>query len=136
MQALLPRLTSNDRVLLVHSQSARPVLDDALQRKRIPYTAAAAYAPVPALENRERLSKLLKNRELDYITLTSASTVTSLLTVLGPDKMLLKNTALACIGPVTAAACIRNGFPPALVADTYTLQGMVDKLIEGRLKKC
>lgn len=73
--------------------------------------------------------------ELDYITLTSASTVTSLLTLLGPDKDLLDRVSLACIGPVTAEACTRNGLTPALVADTYTLQGLVQKLVERRTVK-
>lgn len=136
VQALLPKLGKTDHVLLVHSESARPVLDEALAKQGIPYTAVAAYAPEPALENQDKLLELLKNRQLDYITLTSASTVTSLLTLLGPDKALLQDTALACIGPVTASACIRNGLTPALTADTYTLQGLVQKLVEGRMKSC
>lgn len=135
-QELLPQLTGHDRVLLIHSQSARPVLDEALESHHIPYSAVAAYAPVPALENREKLVGLLKNRELDYITLTSGSTVTSLLTLLGPDQDLLRNVSLACIGPVTADRCRENGLKPALVADTYTLQGLVQKLMERRLKLC
>lgn len=133
--ALLPRLTKTDRVLWIRSQKARPVLEQALEAKGIPYDGVVAYAPVPALENKERLCSLLQAGELDYITLTSASTVTSLLTLLGPDKDLLDRVSLACIGPVTAEACTRNGLTPALVADTYTLQGLVQKLVEGRTVK-
>ncbi len=134
-EALVPRLTESDRVLWIRSQKARPILEEALQARRIPYDGVIAYAPVPALENKERLCSLLKAGELDYITLTSASTVTSLLTLLESDKDLLDRVSLACIGPVTAEACTRNGLNPAVVADTYTLQGLVQKLVEGRISK-
>lgn len=131
--ALIETLPAGAKVLLVRAEKARAVLPDRLTEAGAAVTIAAAYRTVPALENKETLVKLLKEKKLDLLTCTSSSTVLALIQLLGPDRNLLKNVGLACIGPITAQACHDEGLTPALVADTYTSQGLAKKIQEWRL---
>ena len=130
--SLLPHISPSSRVLLVRAEQARNVLPDHLRGAGARVTIAPAYRTVPASENRERLVSLLEEHALDLITCTSSSTVTSLLDLLGDRRDLLEPVPLACIGPVTAAACTREGLTPALTASTYTIEGLTQNILDWR----
>ena len=57
------------------------------------------------------------------MTFTSSSTVTNFLKII-KDTALLKHTRTACIGPVTAETCRKNGIEPDVVAEEYTIEGL------------
>ncbi|NME27626.1 uroporphyrinogen-III C-methyltransferase [Megasphaera hexanoica] len=130
--SLLPHISPSSRVLLVRAEQARNVLPDRLHSAGARVTIAPAYRTVPASENRERLVSLLEEHALDLITCTSSSTVTSLLDLLGDRRDLLEPVPLACIGPVTAATCTREGLTPALTASTYTIEGLTQNILDWR----
>jgi uroporphyrinogen-III synthase len=66
---------------------------------------------------------------VDTVIVTSASTVRGLVRLLGDRRGALKRLDLACIGPVTAAAAVAEGLRPAVVAETHTVDGLVDALV-------
>ena len=73
---------------------------------------------------------LLEGR-IDVVTFTSASAVRNFAKVFGRDQAadLLKSTAVAAIGPVTAEAAAQLGIQrddPA--GDSYTIPGLVDAI--------
>jgi uroporphyrinogen III methyltransferase/synthase len=67
---------------------------------------------------------------LDIVTLTSASSVRHLLSILETSGRgdALGGVCLACIGPMTARALRDGGYEPHIVADPYTAEGLVDAL--------
>ena len=63
---------------------------------------------------------------------TSASTLRNFARVLGEEQAadLLRQTVVACIGPVTAAAARQLQIEPAVVAKDYSIGGLVDAVVE------
>ena len=65
------------------------------------------------------------------ITFTSSSTVKNLVNILGDGAAeLIDSARTAAIGPVTAATCRELGIRVDIVAKEYTIDGLVDGLVE------
>ena len=127
-EALLPRLHKGDKVLLARAAKARNVLPDALKAAGADVDVVAVYRTVADCENKDELVAALRDGTVDCVTFTSSSTVTNLLDALGADKGLLDGVTLAAIGPITARTCEKQGLSPAVIAETYTIDGLVEAL--------
>ncbi len=115
------------RALVARARVARDVLPDALRERG---------AEVDVLELYETLAEPLAEEQLaavraaDYVTFTSASTVTNLLGALGDDaSAALDGARLASIGPITSDALRANGLEPALEADPHDVDGLLAALV-------
>lgn len=121
------------RVLLPRAAAARPVLPDGLRA----LGASVDVVPVYRVEM-ERAQDLgawtrLRHVTIDAVTFTSPSTVRHFVELAGPEGPRMLGAALiACIGPVTAAAAREFGLPAGVIAETYTIPGLVEAL-RGRL---
>ena len=111
------------RILLPRADIARAALPDALRRAGAEVVDVAAYRTLPAgaAEGAE-VARMLRRRDLDVVTFTSASTVRSFVDRLRPESAaeLLAGVAVASIGPVTAEAARRLGIDTSIMPATYT----------------
>jgi uroporphyrinogen III methyltransferase/synthase len=112
------------RALIARAKVARDVLPDALR---------ARGAEVDVLELYETVAEPLTAAQLDaaraadYITFTSASTVTNLLDAAG--GALDTSARLVSIGPVTSDALRSRGLEPNVEAECHDLDGLVAALV-------
>ena len=112
------------RALIARAKVARDVLPDALR---------ASGAEVDVLELYETVAEPLSTDQLDalhgadYVTFTSASTVTNLLNAVGGT--LDTSARLASIGPVTSDALRAHGLAPAFEADPHDVDGLLEALV-------
>ena len=127
-EALLPLLQKGDKVLLARAARARNVLPDALRAAGAGVDVVAVYRTAADCGNKDELVAALKNGTVDCVTFTSSSTVTNLLDALGTEKGLLDSVTLAAIGPITAQTCKKQGLFPAVMAEKYTIDGLVEAL--------
>ena len=67
------------------------------------------YAAAGPSEIPERAIQRLRSGEVDIATFASSSTVKNLVTILEGDVKPLRNTCIACIGPVTASTARELG---------------------------
>lgn len=67
--------------------------------------------------------------DVDIITFTSSSTVTNFVKIMGIDYVLPSSIRIACIGPVTAATAKKAGFKIDISQEEYTMEGLVQSLI-------
>ena len=67
-------------------------------------------------------------RGIDVVTFTSSSTVRNLLEILGSDRHLLDSSAIACIGPITAATAVEMGLTVNIIAAEHNVEGLADAL--------
>ena len=67
--------------------------------------------------------------EIDVVTFTSSSTVKNLVQQLG-NITSLQQTKIACIGPVTADTARNYALEPDIVAENYTIDGLVNAIKE------
>jgi uroporphyrinogen III methyltransferase/synthase len=86
-----------------------------------------SYESVPSVEGRERLKGLLENGEIDCVTFTASSTVENFVRSFGEKEAgrLLRKTAVACIGPVTANTARDHAIRVDAEAEEYTIGGLV-----------
>jgi uroporphyrinogen-III synthase len=125
-------VTAGTRLLLPQSAKARPLLARQLREQGALVTAVVAYDTVPG-QGGVDAPALLRARQIDAVTFTSASTVTNFLLRLaneGGRRADLAGVCLACLGPVTAAAVADAGLLATVTAAEYTLPGLVSVLEE------
>jgi len=129
-EALAAALTDRvrgQRVLLVRAAVARDVVPDALRAAGAAVTVVDAYRTVIPADAVERAQAIFDAAFLpDAVVLTSGSTVTHLLDVLGEAGITFPG-AVRCvsIGPVTSAALHDAGLVVAAEAETASLDGLV-----------
>jgi len=115
------------RVCLPRAQGARPYLVQALQEKGAQVDEILVYATVmPAGADTQGFVDALA--KVDTVIFTSPSGARNAQALLGDDINPLKGKCLVAIGPVTAGAMEKLGLPPALTADEYTDQGIMEIL--------
>lgn len=119
-------LVRDQRFLLPRADIAREALPDLLRRSGALVDVVVAYRTLPATEDVRRASELVRRSEVDLVTFTSASTVRSFFA--GLDPSLRGRVAAASIGPVTSRALRELGVEPAVEAETYTVQGLVEAI--------
>jgi uroporphyrinogen-III synthase len=124
------------RMLLPRADIARETLAAGLRERGAAVDEIAAYRTVPG-GGALALAELLRQGALDAITFTSSSTVRYTLDGLeaaGMDRTaaraLLREIAVVCIGPVTAATARDEGLRVDVVAREYTAAGVVAALVE------
>jgi uroporphyrinogen III methyltransferase/synthase len=116
------------RILLPRADIARDALQRGLRDAGAVVDCVVAYRTAPAVASPELLAQL-RSHAIDAVTFTSSSTVRSLVQMLGGDVADLRGMVVACIGPVTAASAKSAGLNPDVVADRYTIPGLVDALM-------
>jgi uroporphyrinogen III methyltransferase/synthase len=121
------------RVLLPRADIGREIIAEQLRAAGALVTDVIAYRTI--LEDTQRegdpdvYGMLLEGR-IDVVTFTSASAVRNFATVYGRDQAadLLKATAVAAIGPVTADAADQLGIQVSIQPATYTVPELVEAI--------
>ena len=122
------------RVLLPRADIARPVLPQRLAGAGAFVEEVVAYRNLPPKDLESRLQEMMP--DLDVITFTSSSTVRHLVDALGPEsaRTALAHVVVACIGPITAETARSAGLQPEIVAENYTIEGLLKAMIHWRIR--
>ena len=127
IEALKGKLPPHAKILLPRAQEAREILPEKLRERGAAVDVAPAYQTVCGDVDGEALREQLAGGVIDLVTFTSSSTVRNLIQILGSAAP-LQTVKTACIGPVTADTARQNGVEPDMVADTYTIDGLVETI--------
>jgi uroporphyrinogen III methyltransferase/synthase len=110
--------------LVARARVARDVLPDALRARGAEVDVLELYETVAEPLSDDQLEAV---RTADYVTFTSVSTVTNLLSAAGGT---LDTTArLASIGPVTSDALRAHGLEPPFEANPHDIDGLLAALV-------
>lgn len=121
-------------ILLPRSQIARRELKLRLERKGAFVTDMPVYKTELISKPNKKFMTLLKREALACITFTSPSTVDGLLkSICGYMHKEVFLLPVISIGPVTTAKLREYGFSTIYTADTYTVDGMIDKIKQNIL---
>lgn len=118
------------RILLPQAAIARQNLAESLTAQGASVDLIPIYQTLPAPLTHSAVAELQQG--VDVITFTSGSTVRNFVQGLLDNKLtpaLLQSATIACIGPQTAAVAQELGLPVDLVAEEYTIDGLVDGLV-------
>jgi len=127
---MLPHLETGDKVLLARARNAREVLPQLLSDAGAIVKEINIYEAVTAEAPLQPLFEEIATGQFDIITFTSSSTVSNFIKMIGKEHLsTIANTCqIACIGPITADTAAKAGLTPTIVAEEYTIAGLVDSL--------
>jgi uroporphyrinogen III methyltransferase/synthase len=121
------------RVLLPRSDIGRDIVADELRKRGADVTDVIAYRTVVNDTQREGdpdIYGMILEGRIDVVTFTSASAVRTFVNVYGAEQAadLLKQTAVAVIGPVTAEVAAQLGIDATIRPSTYTIAALVNAI--------
>jgi uroporphyrinogen III methyltransferase / synthase len=129
-EAILPGLgdVRGKKVLLPRAEIARKALLDALINQGAIADEIAIYRTLPVNPDPQAFVELEKG--IDIATFTSSSTVTNYFDLTGERALdLLKEAVIACIGPITAETARTLGLEVTIIAEEYTVDGLIDAIL-------
>lgn len=124
--AQFPEPVGGKRVLIPRAREAREVLPDLWRRQGAVVDVLPVYETLPDETGTAEVRGRLAAGEIDVVTFTASSTVRSFLAQVPAES--LGSARVACIGPVTAETARAGGLHVDIVADTYTVPGLVEAL--------
>ena len=126
-----PEDPSGKRILILRAAEAREALPEKLTERGATVDVVPVYRTEIEQSDAARVREMLLNGEIDIITFTSSSTVTNFIELIGSDaaKQLPPSIQIACIGPITAKTAEENGLTPGIVAEEYTVEGLVGAIL-------
>jgi uroporphyrinogen III methyltransferase/synthase len=118
------------RVLMPRAAEAREALPAGLRARGARVDVVPAYRTVLVADQAEAARELVRGGGVDAVTFTSSSTVLGFAEMFpGEDlSVLLKDVAVACIGPVTAETAGRFGLVPHVIPEAFTIPALADAL--------
>ena len=118
------------RVLVLRALVAREVLPEALREAGCTVDTVPVYETKPASpEAGTALAQQLDSGAIDAVTLTSSSTATHLVALLGARApQLLGKTKVASIGPITTETAKQLGIRVDVTADPHTVPSLIETL--------
>lgn len=120
---------SPKNILIVRAEVARDILPIELKNFGAEVTVVPAYKTVSAVENFAEIKSQLDAGQIDFVTFTSSSTVENFIKSLGVES--LSKTKTAAIGPITAQTLKNFGVDADIVAEEFTIDGLVKKISES-----
>ena len=134
-EGLKNKIAKGDRVLLPRADIAREILVDELNKLGAEVDNIHVYKTIIPEQSSDQLQKNLENN-IDVITFTSSSTVNNFIEILGKDNLAqLSGIKLAAIGPVTEETAHKAGLKIDILAEDYTIDGLVSAIVEHVLRE-
>ena len=121
------------RVLLVRARVARDVIPRELHKAGARVDVVEAYETAVPRSSRVRLRAALKNPKTcpHVVTFTSSSTARNFAALAGPRALSdLNRIRLASIGPITSSTLLDVGLRVDIVANEFTIPGLVEAIVE------
>ncbi|HHW47639.1 MAG TPA: uroporphyrinogen-III C-methyltransferase [Clostridiaceae bacterium] len=119
------------KILLARGNLSDKKLVEGLKAKGYEVEDLIVYRTVLGDGRREDILEMIEEGGIDYITFTSSSTVRNFVSILGQENISkTSGIKVLCIGPVTAKTAEESGLKVTAVADRYTIDGLVEKLVE------
>ena len=116
------------KALLFRASRGREILKSQLESVGVEVTQIVIYQSVDALNPNPEILEKLNSGKIDWVVLTSSAIAQSTINMLGEA---LRNAKIACISPITAAVVEKNGFSVDAVAEPYTMEGLVEAVVEA-----
>ncbi|HZJ85468.1 MAG TPA: uroporphyrinogen-III C-methyltransferase [Syntrophomonadaceae bacterium] len=132
LEELQDKIKAGDWVLLPRARGARGLLPKAIKGWGAHVNEIFIYQAVAEPRVSKEMFAEIVAGNIDYITFTSSSTVDNFVRIVGLDNALRinKKAKIACIGPITADTAKGKGFKVDLIAQNYTISGLIEAIIQ------
>lgn len=130
-RGLEDKLSKDDRILIPRAEVAPDAFSN-LRDMGFHIDEVPAYRTTQGSGNIQLIKDRFRERKIDILTFTSASTVTNFADMMASADLqeLLEGVTVACIGPVTASTAGELGIPVHVVSKEYTIEGIMAGVLE------
>lgn len=130
LDALLEEGIAGQRILIPRAAVAREILPETLRAHGAEVEVLPVYRTVQPPIDPAALARVVDG-EVDLVTFTSSSTVHHFRALFDDATFaaVKGHVGAACIGPITADTAREHGLRIAVVAERYTIPGLVDALV-------
>jgi uroporphyrinogen III methyltransferase/synthase len=132
LESLSAAQMAGKRVLIPRAAKARDLLPDTLRQWGASVDVVEAYRTVAPPGDIGAIKGRWQRGAADVITFTSSSTVSNFVQLFEGKKLsaIVGDTAIACIGPITAGTVEEFGGRAAIIAQEFTIDGLVKALVD------
>ena len=126
-------VSRDEKVLVCKGNLARDVIATGLITEGITVREAIVYENALPSGAEAALVDAFTKGKIDYIILTSPSTVDHLMEIASKHQLLdiVKECLLVSIGPITTKRTTWHGLPVHLTAEEFTAAGIISELVKG-----
>ena len=115
--------------MLPRAEVAREIFPEKVRELGGVIDVPVTYRAVKPEYHGKRMRRFLKEGRITIATFTSAATFNNFREIMGEDSdELLRNVAIAVIGPVTAKAVEKAGLKVAIMPEESTVEAMVEEI--------
>jgi uroporphyrinogen III methyltransferase/synthase len=119
------------RFLLPRAEKAREIFPEKVRELSGEIDVPVTYRAVKPETHGKRLKRFLKEGRISIATFTSAATFKNFKEIIGDDAdELLKDVAIAVIGPVTKNVIERAGLKVHIMPEKVTVEAMIEEIIK------
>jgi uroporphyrinogen-III synthase len=129
VEALGAEQLSGRRILIPAAAVTRDVVREELTRCGAVVDVVEAYRNVIPAEAAERAKTIFQLPFPEWITFASSSAVQNLVSLVPVDT--LRQSNIACIGPVTSKTVDEYGLTVAAEAQPHTVSGLIDAIVQA-----
>lgn len=133
LESLLNVLHKGERVLFPRGNLARTIIPESLRENNIYVNELDVYENVIEDTSKDQLYKAILNQDIDVVTFTSSSTVDNFIKLLDGTNWRdhIGEMIFASIGPITSKTMLKHGLPVHVEPKEYTIQGMLDSVMDN-----
>jgi uroporphyrinogen III methyltransferase/synthase len=120
------------RILIPRALVAREILPEQLRTRGAIVDVVPVYRTIRPVVAMDRLIEQLRTRAIDMISFTSSSTVRNFADLFSSQEEmigLVGNSAIACIGPITAASAREVGLKVHVMAAQNTIPALAEAIV-------
>lgn len=128
----LSTVAKGKRILIARANRGRQILVETLSAVASEVTQVTVYRQVDRLQPSAATAELLREGKIDVVLLSSSNMASGFFRWLDETSAqhVRQRTRLISISPITTQRIREEGFEAALEAQSYTLQGMIDVLLQ------
>jgi uroporphyrinogen III methyltransferase/synthase len=132
LESLTPSALVGKRVLIPRAAKARDILPETLREWGATVDVVETYRTVAPAFDATAIRRRLQDGSIDMITFSSSSTVSNFVQLCGGDSLgdLVGAAAIASIGPITAKTIEVLGGRVAIMAQEFTIDGLIAAMID------
>ncbi len=117
------------RFLMPRAEKGRDIFPDAVRKLGGEIDVPAAYRAVRPLRRPRRLMRFLREGKISVATFTSGATFTNFMDMVDGACEMLKDVAIAVMGPVTKKAVEDAGLKVDIMPERATMEALSDEII-------
>lgn len=137
IEALETKGIHGNRFLIPRAKEAREILPEEIKRLGGSVDVVPVYQAIQPTYDPKEIKALHRRGKIDILTFASSSTLRNFIEIIGHEGLetWFNESAVACIGPITAQTAYEFGLKVDVIPNEYTFPALADAIVDYFKKK-